>query len=229
MPLYNPVVANPVPISEGGTGQTSAPSAGQFLGAASGTASTWFPAPYDTDTAADHGMVECNLQSNVAPSANAFVSGTIYGAMIVARTNKTISKFAYHCSVLAGTPTAGENLAGLYSVSGTTFTQVAVTGDLTTWGATNQLSMANFGNSVTLVAGASYAVLMLSVASSAVTLRGISAATYQYLNNGTGNGGAPWYKFFTLGTLQTALPSPTFSASSMAISSSVLAPLVGLA
>jgi hypothetical protein len=192
----------------------------------------WFtraPVPvlnYDPDAPGDRGWAEWNfaIMSAGANGTQAFVSGSVYGASFVARTGKTISAVGYNASALAVTPTAGENLIGLYGVSGTTWTQLAVTGDLGTWTATNVAQFANLGSSVALQPGATYAALALSVAATPVVLRGVSGASGSWLNAGLGNGGTPWMKFFVYGTAQTALPASFTAGAGTMSGTGALAP-----
>lgn len=174
------------------------------------------PVPYAADTPAQRGWSEWNFPPSVgvAVSQN-FTSGSIYGVSFVAQTNNAITKVGVQVVSSAGTPTAGQNMIGLYSISGTTATQIAVTGDLGTWSSAGFQPYA-FGAGVTLVAGATYLLLLMSNASSAVHLQGITsdtAAQIGFLNLGLSNTAPPWFKFFVNGTGQTALPSPTFAVS----------------
>lgn len=177
------------------------------------------PDAYSFDTPKQRGFSEWNFPPSVgvAVSQN-FTSGTIYGVSLIAQSANTISKVAAQVVSSASTPTAGQNLIGLYSVSGTTATQLTVTGDLTTWGSAG-LQQYALGASQTLVPGATYLLLFLSVASTAVHLQGITsdtAAQIGFLNIGLSNTAAPWLKFFVQATGQTALPASfTISGTTM--------------
>lgn len=183
--------------------------------------------PYSADTPAQRGWSEWNFapsQGSVAVSQN-FTSGTIYGVSLIAQTNNTISKVGVQVVSSAGTPTAGQNLIGLYTISGTTATQLTATGDIGTWSSAGFQSYA-LGASQTLVAGSTYLILFMSNASSAVHLQGITsdtAAQVGFLNLGLSSTAAPWLKFFVNGTTQTALPA------SFTISGTTMSPTNALA
>ena len=80
----------------------------------------------------------------------ALISGTIYGVSFVAQTDNTVSNICVSVQTQAVTPTTGQNLMALYSVSGTTWTQIGITGDLGVWGS-GQFNAFPMGGSVTLV------------------------------------------------------------------------------
>jgi trimeric autotransporter adhesin len=194
--------------------------------AANGTATTpshsdhvhGVPDAYFHSIPSDYNWTEWNFPINTTnQSTLTWTSGTIQGATFIARTNKTISNVTIALQSAAVTPTAGQNLIGLYSVSGTTWTRIAVTGDLGTWGTASQTNTFAFGGSVTLVAGQTYAILFLSVAATTVSLYGWSSTTTTWNNMGTTITGAPWNKFFSGQTAQTALPA-SFVASSSTMS-----------
>jgi hypothetical protein len=184
---------------------------------------------YSYDTPAQRGFAEWNFPVTGAYlGTNALLSGTIYGITFVAQTNSTVNNICVGVQTVAGTPTAGQNLMALYTVSGTTFTQAGITGDLGTWTGTGIQSFA-MGNSVTMVRGNTYAVLFLSVASTPVKLNGNQSPTQTWFNMGCGITGVPWRRIFTGGTTQTALPSPSFTASGATMSTTAtLNPWVAL-
>jgi hypothetical protein len=182
---------------------------------------------YDSDTPADRGWHEWNFAISADPGANgtqAFVNQTVYGATFIARTNKTSSKVGYNASALAATPVAGQNLIAVYSISGTTWTQIAITGDLSTWGSTNNAVFANLSQSITWEPGATYAVLAISNAATPVILRGINGASMSWLNAGLGNTAPPWMKFFTYGTGLTSLPANFTAGAGTMSATGALAP-----
>ena len=180
------------------------------------------PATYESDIPSDRGLVEWNASLMLPPSAQQMTSQTIYGATFKARTNATVSKFGYVCSSTASGPVAGENLMGLYSVSGSTWTQVAISGDLGSWTPTAQVNLVAFSASVTvaLVPGNTYAVLFLSCATTAAAVRGIGT-TASWANGNTTNAAPSWFKYFVQNTSQTALPS-SFAASTMTAAGALL-------
>lgn len=219
----------------GNTGTTK-----QFLGqTGTGSASaapTWgtLATPdipgYFHDTPAQRGWAEWNfpIMDAGANGTQAFASGTVYGASFIAQSNKTISKVGYNASALAVTPAAGENLIALYSVSGSTATQLTITGDLSTWGSTNNAVFASLGSSETMVPGSTYIVLFISVAATPVILRGVSGASMSWLNAGLSNTAAPWFKFFVYATGQTALPASFAMSAGTMNASGALAPWFAL-
>jgi hypothetical protein len=187
------------------------------------------PDAYTYDTPAQRGLSEWNF-----PIAGAYlgtqtlVSGTIYGVSLIAQTNNTVSNICVSVQTQAVSPTTGQNLMALYSVSGTTWTQIGITGDLGVWGS-GQFNPFAMGGSVTLVRGNPYVVLILSVAGTAVKLNGNQSPTQTWFNTGCGITGSPWRRIFTGGTTQTALPSPSFSATGTTMSTTAtLNPWVAL-
>jgi parallel beta-helix repeat protein len=201
--------------ANGSTGQYS--DAGHVHGA---------PDSYTWDSPKQHGFKEWLFPLLTSYLNQSFTSGTIYGATFIAQTNSTISKVAVDVTSAAATPTAGENLIGFYTVSGTTWTQATVTGDLSTWGSTG-LNEYTFGASQTLVPGTTYMLLMLSVATTAVHLGGFTGNN-NFTNLGCSATAAPWMRFFTYGTSQTALPASfTASTSTLSITSAIF-PWAGL-
>lgn len=203
---YVPLTDLPLAIGHGGTGATTAPAARTALGT------------YTWDTPAARGFLEYNYPPQLATVSNNLVSQSIYGSTFVAQSSGTTTHVGVGVLSSASTPTAGQNLIGLYAISGTTATQIAVTGDLTTWSSQGFQSYA-WGTSQTLVAGNTYIILMMSNASTPVHLAGLSttAGFPPLYNAGLSNTAAPWFKVFLYGTSQTALPASfTISGSTMA-------------
>jgi hypothetical protein len=193
-------------VASGGTGATTAIGARASLG------------EYAWDTPAARGLLEYNFPPQMATVSNNLVSGSIYGTTIIAQGNSAVSRVGVGVLSSAATPTSGQNLIGLYSISGTTATQIAVTGDLGTWSSQGFQSYA-FGAGQTLVAGNSYIILLMSNATTPVHVAGLSttAGFPPMYNAGLSNTAAPWLKTFLYGTAQTALPgSFTISGTTMA-------------
>jgi hypothetical protein len=185
---------------------------------------------YSYDTPGEHGMIEYNFIPQIASVSNNFTSGRIYGVSLVAQTSKSTGHVGVGVLSSAATPTAGQNLIGLYSISGTTATQVAITGDLSTWGSQGFNSFA-WGSPVTLTAGQTYLILMMSNATTPVHLGGLSSTTGfpAMYNAGQSNTAAPWFNFFVqTSTGATALPASfTLSGTTMSVSAA-LTPWAGL-
>jgi parallel beta-helix repeat protein len=182
---------------------------------------------YTADAPQDRGWHEWNFAVSEDAGANGtqtFVNQTVYGATFIARTNKTSTKVGYNASALAVTPVSGQNLIAVYSISGTTWTQIAITGDLGTWTATNNAQFANLSQSITWEPGATYAVLAISNAATPVVLRGINGASMSWLNAGLGNTAPPWMKFFTYATGQTGLPTSFTAGAGTMSATGALAP-----
>ncbi len=193
-------------VASGGTGATTAIGARASLG------------EYAWDTPAARGLLEYNFPPQMATVSNNLVSGSIYGTTIIAQGNSAVTKVGVGVLSSAATPISGQNLIGLYSISGTTATQIAVTGDLGTWNSQGFESYA-FGAGQTLIAGNSYIILLMSNATTPVHLAGLSttAGFPPMYNAGLSNTAAPWLKTFLYGTSQTALPgSFTISGTTMA-------------
>lgn len=186
---------------------------------------------YGYDTPAEHGMIEYNFPPLIASITNSFTSGRIYGISFTAQTSKSTGHVGVGVLSSASTPTAGQNLIGLYSISGTTATQVAVTSDLSTWGSQGFNSFA-WTAPFTLTAGQPYIVLFMSNATTPVHLTGLSTTTGfpASYNAGQSNTAAPWFNFFVqTNTGATALPaSYTISGTTMTVTAA-LTPWVGLA
>lgn len=166
------------------------------------------PASYEYDSPSDRGLFEANYSLfQGATSTQGFVSGTIYGLSFVAKTSQTVGNVSAFLQATANNHVAGQNLIGLYSISGGTATRIAITGDVGTWGTAAQANTYPFGTPVALVAGTTYAVLMLSVVSggAAAKLTGLTTSLMVFMNALT-TSGTPLYRFFTQGTTQTALP-----------------------
>lgn len=226
--------------SVGGITVTGIPSTGQVLTATSTTAANWQTASggssvYTATQPADYNMKEWNfpLGPETTNGTQTFISGTIVGASFVARTSQTMSNFEAAIQSPASGNTAGENLAALYSYSGGTggtWTQIAITGDLTTWTANNGNNgfTAPFVTPVSLVAGNWYIILMLSVATTPVKLYGTSANSNGWASAFGFQTQAPWFRFFTGGTGKTALPSTFVANSTNIANTSVIFPWVGL-
>lgn len=185
---------------------------------------------YGYDTPAAHGMLEYNFSPQIASISNNFTSGRIYGASLIAQTNKSTGHVGVGVASAAGTPTSGQNVMGLYSISGTTATQVAITADLGTWSGQGFNSYA-WGSPFTLTAGQTYLILFMSNATTPIHLVGLSStagfpSTY---NAGQNNTAAPWFSFFVqTSTGATALPASfTISGTTMSVTSA-LTPWVGL-
>lgn len=192
-------------VANGGTGASTAIVARANLG------------EYTWDTPAARGMIEYAFPPQMATISNNLVSGSIYGVSIVAQTSSSTSRVGVGVLSSAGTPTAGQNLIGLYSISGTTATQITVTGDLTTWSSQGFQSYL-WGTPQTLVAGNTYLLLLMSNATTPVHLAGLSttAGFPAMYNAGLSNTAAPWFKFFLNATAQTALPASfTISGTTM--------------
>jgi hypothetical protein len=193
-------------IASGGTGATTAIAARANLG------------EYTWDTPAARGLLEYNFPPQLATVSNNLVSGSIYGVSFIAQGNSAVSKAGVGVLSSAATPTSGQNLIGLYSISGTTATQIAITGDLGTWSSQGFQSYA-FGAGQTLTAGGTYLILLMSNATTPVHLGGLSttAGFPPMYNAGLSNTAAPWYKVFLYGTAQTTLPASfTISGTTMA-------------
>lgn len=185
---------------------------------------------YGWDSPGQHGLLEYNFPPQVGSIANAFTTQRIYGISFIAQTSKSVGHVAAGVTAVAATPTSGQNLIGLYSISGTTATQQAITGDLSTWTGGGFNSYA-FGSAFTLTQGSPYLILMLSNATTPVKLVGLSStAQFPALYNGNcSNTAAPWYKFFVqTSSGATGLPSSfTISATTMSVNNA-LTPWVGL-
>lgn len=185
---------------------------------------------YSYDTPSQRGMIEYNFPPQLATITNALTSGSIYGASFVAQTSKTVAHISVAAISTASTPVAGQNLMGLYSISGTTATQIAITGDLGNWSG-GGWNLYSFVSSATLTRGGTYIVLFMSNASAGVHLAGLSSANnYPSLYNANlSNTAAPWYKFFVqTATGATALPASFTISSSTMTNTNALTPWVGL-
>jgi hypothetical protein len=185
------------------------------------------PDAYSFDTPKQRGWSEWNYPPmlSVAVSQN-LTSGTIYGLSFVAQSNNAITKVGVQVVSSASTPTAGQNLVGLYTISGTTATQATVTADLGTWSSAGFQSYA-FGAGQTLIAGNTYLLLIMSNATTPVHLQGITSDTSAqigFLNLGLSNTAAPWFKFFVNGTVQTALPASFAISGTTMTGTNALAP-----
>lgn len=185
------------------------------------------PDAYTFDSPKQRGWAEWNYPPGIAVAVSQnFTTQVVYGISFIAQTNSPITKVGVQVVSSAGTPVAGQNLIGLYSVSGTTATQIAVTGDLGTWSAAGFQPYA-FGAGQTLVAGTTYLLLFMSNATTPVHLQGITsdtAAQIGFLNLGLSNTAAPFFKFFVNGTGQTALPASFTIAAGTMSATNALAP-----
>lgn len=185
---------------------------------------------YAYDTPSQHNMYEYNFIPQLATVSNNFTSGRIYGVSFIAQSSSTTNNVSAGVLSAASTPFGGQNLIGLYAVSGTTATQVAITGDLGTWGSQGFNSYA-WSAPYTLVPGTTYLVLLMSNASGPVHLAGLSATSGfpAMYNANCNNIAAPWYKFFVqTPSGATALPASfTINATTMSVSLA-LTPWVGL-
>jgi len=185
---------------------------------------------YSYDTPAERGMIEYNFIPQISSISNNFTAGRIYGVSLVAQTSKSTGHVGVGVISSASTPTAGQNLMGLYSISGTTATQIAITGDLSTWNSQGFEPFA-WGSPVTLTAGQTYLILLMSNASTPVHLAGLSstAGFPAMYNAGLSNTAAPWFNFFVqTSTGATALPASfTISGTTMSVTNA-LTPWVGL-
>lgn len=171
------------------------------------------------------GVAEYNFHPISATVANTFTSGRIYGSSFIAQSNATISKVGTSVTFLASTPTSGQNLMGLYSVSGTTATQILTTADLGTWTALGWNAY-SFTSSATMVQGNWYIWLAMSNASSPVRLVGWQTGTTPFpamFSANTSNTAAPFLPFFVqTSTGATALPSSfTISSSTMSLTNAI--------
>lgn len=199
-------VTGTVAVANGGTGGTTA-----IAGRAGLSVYNW-------DTPAARGLLEYNFPPQLATISNNFVSQSIYGTTIISQSGGSTSKVGVGVLSSASTPTSGQNVIAIYSISGTTATQMTITGDLGTWGSQGFNSYA-FGAGQTLTAGATYILLLMSNATTPVHLAGLSttAGFPPMYNAGLSNTAAPWFKVFLYGTAQTALPgSFTISGTTMA-------------
>lgn len=189
------------------------------------------PDGYFHDTPAKRGWSEWNVPLMQPNTAQVFVTGSIAGCSFIAETNNTVTHVGVVVDAVAATPVTGEDLIAVYSVSGNVATQVAITGDLGTWGGTGFQSYAFTNGGFTLVQGTTYLVLLLSVATTPVKLYGPTLNTISYVNAGLSQATqGPWYKFFTNAVSgATGMPSPSFVISSSTMSqTSVLFPWICL-
>lgn len=183
---------------------------------------------YVWGTPANKGVVEYNMPPEFCTVSNQLTTGNIYGFSFQAQTSSSVSNFGLGLIGTASTPTSGQNLLGLYSISSTTATRIAITGDLGNWN-NNGIGFNSYpfsGAAQTLSAGTWYVVLAMSNASSPAHLAGIAngngyVSTYCARQSNTA---APWYSFHVQ-TLSgaTALPSSyTISSTTMGNLSSSL-------
>ena len=214
---FGAVTANTVFSAASSSGSATTPSRSDHVHG--------LPDSYSEETPKQRGWSEWNyVILGTVPTGLTLVSGTVVGASLIAQSAATIGHIVLYISATAITPTAGQNLAGLYHVSGTTATQVAVTGDLGTWTATGINSYA-LGSSVTLVPGDTYFIMLLTVASTAMKVEGYNTTTSSFYNGGLNNATAgPWFKFFGYASSQTTLPA-SFTISSSTMSNTNAQPL----
>lgn len=166
-------------------------------------------------TPAQRGYIDMLTDPAATPfSTQTLVSGTIYGSTMIAQTGGTYSTLCVGVSALAITPTAGEDLLGLYQLSGSTWTQIGVTADLGTWTATGEQEYALTTPTGNIPAGTILMLCPLSVAVTPVKLYGPNVSSIGMANAGLSSAAATPYQYSVVATAQTALPA-SFASSTI--------------
>jgi Pectate lyase superfamily protein len=176
------------------TGTTSAP-----------TAIVVYESPRPEWAADEVGYGAWNYDPIFIQTGSLLVSGTIQLLRMKIRRMIKVSNVVAYVSTAGATLTAAQNLIGLCTISGTTATRIAVTGDQSAvWTSTGRKVMALTGGPFIVPEG-DVALAFLSVGTTPATFGRTNRIADNQLNNG--NLGASGARWATNGTSQTSIPA----------------------
>lgn len=150
----------------------------------------------------DHALAAWSYDPSFALSGLTPTLGTVYLSAVYLRQAATISKCWFMLGTAAGTPTAGQNWAGLINASGTVLSTASLDTVVT---GSNTPKFGTLSTPQSVAAGMYWVALLFNGATAPVVYK--TAAPF--LGFGTVNQAAAAYRYATAGTGQTALNNIT--------------------
>lgn len=141
----------------------------------------------------DHNLIAWVEDPAIASTSSSLVNGTLYLTSIYLRAAATISKVWWINTTAAVTPTAGQNFVGLYSSAGNLLSSAGIDSIVNVNGsqsaslaAVQPVAAGHYWVAILVNAGTPPAMARLAGASASANNINLTAATYRFAANGTG-------------------------------------------